>query len=133
MSIHNEQITQCIISGFNTLKDISSELSLSRSAIRHALENMVIEGLIEFQKIGKCNVYTLVKSQSLHDPFGLCRTPSKSKTASAGALRLDAKAGLGERRTHLLEDTRRGASAFDGDGSKYARSYGQPKQLRDLM
>jgi len=133
MSIHNEQIIQCVICGFNTLKAISDDLGITKAAARHAIDTMVADGLLQFDKIGKRNVYRLPRSENLHDPFKLCRTPSQPAPDAQGILQTNVGGGFGERRTHLLEDTRRGASAFDGDGSKYARSYGQPKQLRDIM
>jgi len=133
MSIHNEQIIQCVICGFNTLKAISDDLGITKAAARHAIDTMVADGLLQFDKIGKRNVYKLPRSENLHDPFGLCRASSDSKAAAERSLQANVGRGFGERRTHLLEDTRRGAPSFDGDGSKYARSYGQPKQLRDIM
>lgn len=89
--------------------------------------------MIHAKKIKQKIFYSLIEEVNAHDPFGLCRASSKDKKTTEQVLESEAVSGLGERKRHLIEDTRRGDAPETGDGSSHAYRYGQPKELRDIL
>lgn len=128
-----EQIIVAIKRGYTTNSELAGYLCIGRSTIDKTCTDMTIAGMIHAKKIKQKIFYSLIEEVNAHDPFGLCRASSKDKKTTEQVLESEAVSGLGERKRHLIEDTRRGDAPETGDGSSHAYRYGQPKELRDIL